>query len=123
MRFYLFLCFVFIFGGVTAQEVNADSSAENHTKIGYATYYAKRFEGHRTTSGERYRAAKYTAAHLRLPFGTRVKVTNLKNGKSVVVKVNDRGPHSRKFMIDLSRSAAKKIGILGKGYDRVKISY
>ena len=93
------------------------------TKTGYATYYAKKFEGRRTTSGAKYRGRKMTAAHLHLPFGTIVTVTNLFNGKSVEVEVNDRGPHSKKYMIDLSESAAKELGFYSKGQSKVEISY
>jgi len=98
-------------------------SANTVTKTGYATYYAKKFEGRRTTSGAKYRAKKMTAAHLRLPFGTIVTVTNLSNGKSVDVEVNDRGPHSRKYMIDLSEGAAKELGFYRLGQSKVEISY
>lgn len=99
------------------------TSAREITKTGYATYYAKKFEGRRTTSGVRYRGKKMTAAHLKLPFGTIVTVTNLENGKSVDVEVNDRGPHSRKYMIDLSEGAAKELGFYRKGQSKVEISY
>ncbi|MNT98535.1 RlpA-like protein precursor [compost metagenome] len=64
-----------------------------------------------------------TAAHLSLPFGTIVTVTNLSNGKSVDVKVNDRGPHSKKYIIDLSAGAAKKLGFYRMGHSKVEISY
>jgi rare lipoprotein A len=64
-----------------------------------------------------------TAAHLKLPFGTLVTVTNLDNGRSVVVRVNDRGPHSKSFMIDVSQAAAKELGFYGKGVANVVISY
>ncbi len=93
------------------------------SKVGYATYYAKKFEGRKTTSGVRYRGKKMTAAHLSLPFGTLVTVTNLENGKSVEVEVNDRGPHSKKYMIDLSEGAAKELGFYRKGQSHVEISY
>lgn len=89
----------------------------------YATYYAKKFEGRRTTSGVRYRGKKLTAAHLTLPFGTIVTVTNPDNGKSVDVEVNDRGPHSRKYKIDVSAAAAKALGFYGKGVAQLEISY
>lgn len=93
------------------------------TKTGFATYYAKKFEGRRTSSGAKYRAKKMTAAHLHLPFGTIVTVTNLSNGKSVEVEVNDRGPHSKKYMIDISEGAAKELGFYRMGQSRVEISY
>lgn len=90
---------------------------------GKATYYASKFHGRRTSSGEIYSNNKMTAAHLRLPFGTMVKVTNIANGRTVVVKVNDRGPHSKVFIIDLSQAAAKKLGFYSKGVTNVEITY
>lgn len=88
---------------------------------GTATYYAKRYQNRRTNSGERYDAAKLTAAHPTLPHGTRVRVINLTNEKEVVVTINDRcRPRSKPF-IDLSRSAAKQLGFLGKGKATVRI--
>jgi rare lipoprotein A len=64
-----------------------------------------------------------TAAHLKLPFGTIVKVTNLDNGRTVIVKVNDRGPHTKAFIIDVSQAAAKELGFYTKGVAKVEISY
>lgn len=90
---------------------------------GKATYYASKFHGRRTTSGEVYSNKKLTAAHLKLPFGTLVTVTNVDNGRSVEVRVNDRGPHSKVYIIDLSQAAAKEIGMYGKGVGNVEISY
>lgn len=104
-------------------EDDDDDSAEMISKSVHATYYARKFEGRKTTSGARYRRAKMTAAHLTLPFGTIVTVTNPENGRSVDVEVNDRGPHSKKYKIDLSEAAAKEIGIYGKGTALVEISY
>lgn len=89
----------------------------------YATYYAKKFEGRKTTSGVRYRGRKLTAAHLTLPFGTIVTVTNPDNGRSVDVEINDRGPHSKKFKIDVSAAAAKALGFYGKGVAQLEIAY
>ena len=89
----------------------------------FTSYYAKKFEGRKTTSGQRYRGAKFTAAHRTLPFGTMVWVKNLRTGKTVEVRVNDRGPFSKKFSLDLSLAAAKVIGIYKLGYARVEISY
>ncbi|WEK19947.1 MAG: septal ring lytic transglycosylase RlpA family protein [Candidatus Pedobacter colombiensis] len=104
------------------------ASSSNHSsklisKTVYATYYHRKFEGRKTTSGARYRKKKLTAAHMSLPLGTIVTVTNPANGESVNVEVNDRGPHSRKFKIDLSEAAARAIGIYGKGAAKVEISY
>lgn len=97
--------------------------ADSISKAGKATYYAKRFEGRKTSSGAVYHADKYTAAHKTLPFGTEVVVTNLKNGKSVKVVVNDRGPFGKGMIIDLSTIAAKEIGLHGKGVAPCKITY
>lgn len=120
IRILLFLCFA----SFAAKAQNStEKQPDTVVKTIYTSYYAKKFEGRRTTSGERYRAAKLTAAHLTLPFGTIITVRNLVNGKTVIVRVNDRGPHSRKFSLDLSQSAAKAIGIYRLGYAKVEITY
>lgn len=93
------------------------------TVKGKATYYASKFHGRRTSSGEIYSNKKMTAAHLKLPFGTIVRVTNLENGHTVEVRVNDRGPHSKVYIIDVSQAAAKELGFYGKGVANVEISY
>jgi rare lipoprotein A len=90
------------------------------TQIGRASYYANKFQGRKTANGERYSHNKYTAAHRKFKFGTKVKVTNLKTGVWVIVRINDRGPYSKKFMIDLSLIAAKKLN-LHKADDKVKM--
>lgn len=82
---------------------------------GKASYYHDKFEGRKTASGEPFRNSELTAAHKKLPFGTRVKVTNPENGKSVVVRINDRGPFSKSRVLDLSRAAFSKIGDIRKG--------
>ncbi|HIJ82386.1 MAG TPA: septal ring lytic transglycosylase RlpA family protein [Desulfuromonadales bacterium] len=86
-----------------------------------ATYYAGRFTGRRTTSGQRYDPDKLTAAHESLPFGTVVKVINPANKQEVHVTINDRTPSRSFHFIDLSRAAAKKIGLWGKGKIKVVI--
>jgi len=88
---------------------------------GTAYYYAKRYNGRRTSSGAIYNPHKLTAAHPTLPFGTRVKVENLANKRSVVVTVNDRCRKRSFEFIDLSRAAARELGFLGKGTARVRI--
>lgn len=93
------------------------------TKTGKASYYGNEFDGRKTASGEIFRQSKLTAAHKKLPFGTQVKVTNLKNGKSVTVKINDRGPFVAGRIIDLSKTAAEEIGMLKDGVAKVKIRY
>ncbi len=82
---------------------------------GKASYYADKFEGRPTASGEPYRANEYTAAHRKLPFGTMVRVTNVSNNKSVVVRINDRGPHIKGRIIDVSRSAAEELDFIDAG--------
>jgi len=90
-------------------------------EVGVASYYADRFHGRRTASGERYDRNAYTAAHRRLPFGTHVQVINLNNGNTVDVRINDRGPFVKGRVIDLSYAAAKKLGMLRKGVVKVRI--
>ena len=92
------------------------------SQTGYASWYGGKFQGRPTASGEIFDTNKLTAAHKRLPFGTWVKVTNLTNGKSVVVRINDRGPFVKGRIIDLSRAAAEQIEMLGSGVAKVGIS-
>lgn len=91
------------------------------TQKGKATFYSKRSTGSRTASGERLHHDSLTCAHRTYPFGTLLRVTNLDNNKSVVVKVTDRGPFSRGRIIDLSWRAAKELDILSKGVSMVKV--
>ena len=88
---------------------------------GTASFYAHHFHGHKTASGEIYDENELTAAHRTLPFGTQVRVTNLKNDRSVVVTVNDRGPHNRHRVIDFSRHAADLLGFVSAGTTRVRL--
>jgi len=90
-------------------------------EVGVASYYADRFHGRQTASGERYDRNAYTAAHRRLPFGTHVRVINLKSGHSVDVRINDRGPFVKGRVIDVSYVAAKKLGMLRKGVIKVRV--
>jgi len=92
-----------------------------YVQEGKASFYADKFEGRTTASGERYSHAKSTCAHLSLPFGTLVKVTQISSGESVVVRVNDRGPFVPNRIIDLSRSAAEKLGFISEGVTDVRI--
>ncbi|MEO0205275.1 MAG: septal ring lytic transglycosylase RlpA family protein [candidate division WOR-3 bacterium] len=88
---------------------------------GLASYYGDEFNGKKTASGEVYNKWDYTCAHRTLNFGTRVKVTNLENRKTVIVRVNDRGPFAKGRIIDLSYAAAKEIDMIEKGVVRVKV--
>lgn len=90
-------------------------------QVGTASWYGSYFEGKETASGEPYNMYDLTAAHMSLPLGTFVKVTNLRNGKSVVVRVNDRGPVVDGRIIDLSYSAAQVIGMKNRGIQRVRL--
>ena len=80
---------------------------------GVASWYGPGFHGKRTASGERFNTGSFTAAHRSLPFGTRVRVTNVRNGQSVVVRINDRGPYVAGRIIDLSKASARAIGMGG----------
>lgn len=95
----------------TSQNVKKSRIVEK----GKASWYGKKFNGRKTASGEVFNSRKLTAAHKTLPFGTMVKVKNVSNNKTVVVKINDRGPHSKNRIIDLSEAAAAKIGIIRAG--------
>lgn len=96
-------------------------SATHYEAQGIASWYGKKFNKHRTSSGERYNLLAMTAAHKTLPIPTYVQVTNLKNNRKVIVKVNDRGPFAPNRLIDLSYVAAKKLGMIGHGTTYVKI--
>ena len=91
------------------------------TMTGNASWYGRGFQHRRTTSGERYNMYAMTAAHRTLPLNTRVQVTNLKNGRTVVVRINDRGPFVRHRVIDLSYAAAKQLQMVGRGVAPVSI--
>ena len=88
---------------------------------GEASYYADSLAGNKTASGEPYDKDALTAAHRSLPFGTKVKVTYLKTGKSVEVVINDRGPHAKGRIIDLSGAAARAVGLVEDGHGKVKL--
>jgi rare lipoprotein A len=95
---------------------------EQQLGSGMASFYASGFGGKRTASGEPYRADLLTAAHRTAAFGSRIRVTNLANDKSVVVRVNDRGPWSHSRIIDISREAAQQIGMIERGTARVRLT-
>ena len=112
--------------------VHAQSAADSIRRVnkkmpvalidtGVASYYHSKFQGRITASGELYDEEKMTAAHNRLPMGTRIKVTNLRNMRSIIVRVNDRLNHRNKRLVDLSRAAASKLGYIGRGITRVKV--
>lgn len=111
MRIVIFLFVsVCIFSGAFAQ-----------IQTGKASFYADKFEGKPTASGQKYHHNRLTAAHKTLPFGTRVRVTNLANSATVEVVINDRGPYVENRVIDLSRSAAEKLGFVNQGLADVRL--
>ena len=98
------------------------STSDGRSDTGKASYYADSLQGRKTASGERYNRNKLTAAHRKLPFGTRVRVTNLKNNRSVVVRINDRGPFVRGRIIDLSHQAARELDMVRTGVASVRVT-
>ncbi|MDA9558317.1 septal ring lytic transglycosylase RlpA family protein [Vibrio sp.] len=108
---------------VACSSVKGKTSAEllGWTDDGGASFYGKRYHGRTTASGEKFNMWAMTAAHKELPFGTRVRVTNLDNGKSIIVKINDRGPFIRGRIIDLSRGSFAKIASISNGVVDVEI--
>ena len=105
----------------TVASSRQSAQPKNNRKQGMASWYGNGFSGRRTANGETFNPGQLTAAHRTLPFGTKVRVTNLRNGRSVVVRINDRGPHARGRVIDLSTGAARLIGVLQSGLAPVAI--
>ncbi|WP_127142592.1 septal ring lytic transglycosylase RlpA family protein [Pelagibacterium montanilacus] len=99
----------------------AQETAVVQTLSGVASWYGGKFHGRTTANGETYNMHAMTAAHKTLPFGTQVVVTNQNNGRSVVVRINDRGPYAGGRIIDLSREAANQIGMINAGTASVKV--
>ena len=106
----------------TAEEPVADVEQATEIDGGMASYYGDELAGNRTASGERFDPDQLTGAHRSLPFGSKVRVTNVANGDSVVVRINDRGPFSRSRVIDISHAAARQIGMHRSGTARVKLA-
>lgn len=115
-----------LFAGACAQQKAPTSSPESiarhRTETGQASWYGKAHQGERTASGERFDMHALTAAHRTLPFGTIVRVKHLKSGKSVNVRINDRGPFRSGRIIDLSYEAARRLGIVSRGTARVELT-
>ena len=121
----LFICLYLLPQIVLSQpkEQGAKKITQKTSKVlyGIASFYANKFDGRKTANGEIFSQKKFTAACNVLPLGTWVKVTNLRNGKSVVLKTNDRLHPSMKRILDLSRAAAQKLGYINSGLTRVKV--
>jgi rare lipoprotein A len=120
----LLLCvsMVLVLAGCGATSQRAVTPRVGNQEEGLASWYGGKFHGRKTASGERFDQNALTAAHRTMPFGTKLRVTNRKNGRSVKVRVNDRGPFSsRRRVIDLSKAAAQAIGMTNDGIVPVKI--
>ena len=113
---------LFAFEALADGAARVNSQNAHFSQVGRATYYHKSLHGHRTASGERFNAQAMTAAHRRLKLGSYVRVTNLRNQRSVVVRINDRLPPRSRAIIDLSPKAARQLGMLHVGVARVKLA-
>ena len=108
-------------GKQTSQEKRTPAAKPNRKEVGEASWYGPGFHGKETANGETFNQNKMTAAHPSLPLGTKAEVTNLENGKKVEVRINDRGPYAEGRVIDVSRGAAKRLGMEEEGTTKVKI--
>ncbi len=102
-------------------DINSEYQLTDEKFTGYASYYNSKFNGRKTASGEFYNEDEFTAAHRTLPFGTKLLVRNLNNNKTVVVRVNDRGPFVKGRILDLSLAAAKELGMISSGVVEVEV--
>lgn len=107
--------------GMSATRAGAEDEPGPYVKIGRASWYGHEFAARRTASGARFNPSSLTGAHRTLPLGARVRVTNLHNGRSVLITINDRGPFRAQRDIDLSLGAARAIGMVERGIARVRI--
>ena len=117
----LLALFALLVGCASQRADSPQIASGGYRAEGKASYYGARHHGHKTASGERFDQNALTAAHRSLPFGSRVRVTNLRNDKSVVVRINDRGPYARGRLIDLSQKAAEQINMLRAGVVPVRV--
>jgi rare lipoprotein A len=110
--------------GGHAKTTHVKTKQMQTTQVGLASWYGRPHQGRTTASGERFSRQQLTAAHRSLPLGTKVKVTNLRTKQQVVVKINDRGPYAggKRRIIDLSEAAAKRVGLLERGTERVEVA-
>jgi rare lipoprotein A len=106
---------------LSRETLRASREKPGYHAVGIASWYGRRYHGRRTASGEIFDMTSATAAHPTLPFGTRVRVTNVVNGRSVVLRINDRGPFVRHRIIDVSRRAAELLGFVHDGTARVRV--
>lgn len=121
---YLITALIFfqpLFAQTTTPSTKKTDNAKTKIQYGVASFYSNKFNGRKTANGEVFNQQKLTAAHNSLPLGTYVRVTNLRNGRTVIVKINDRLHHRNKRVIDLTRAAATKLGFVKSGLTRVKL--
>jgi rare lipoprotein A len=120
---YVLLAIALLFAacGSSSKTPKKRTASASSQMSGKATWYGGKHHGGPTASGERFNKNAMTAAHKTLPFGTRVRVTNLKNGKSVIVRINDRGPYAAGRVIDLSEAAAREIDMIDAGVAPVSL--
>lgn len=104
-----------------AKARGVDDAGPGFRQVGLASWYGPGFHGRLTASGDRFDQNDLTAAHRKLPLGSEVKVTNLENGRSIVVEINDRGPYVAGRVIDLSKAAARRLGIIEEGLAKVRV--
>lgn len=121
LKYLIILLLPVVMIGCSSIKSKSPTDLIGYTQSGKASFYADKFESRKTASGELYRQSLKTVAHKSLPFGTQLKVTNRANGKSVVVRVNDRGPFVAGRIIDLSKSAFSVIGHTSSGLIPVQI--
>jgi rare lipoprotein A len=121
VRVLVCLGLVAVLAGCGSNPPPLTSVPDGWSEEGEASWYGPGFHGKRTASGEVYNMEAMTAAHRRLPFGTRVRVRNLDNGRVTEVRINDRGPFAHGRILDLSRAAARELGVLGPGVARVRL--
>jgi rare lipoprotein A len=117
----IFCFFLAAVAGFGQSPPNPRSAKPAKIQYGTASYYADKFEGRQTATGEIFTQQKMTAAHNTLPLGTWIRVTNLSNKKTVVVRINDRLHPKNPRLVDLSKTAAKKLGYIGEGLTRVRV--
>jgi rare lipoprotein A len=118
-RYFVFV--VFAIAAFTAHADGLSSDKSSFAQVGRATYYHKSLHGFRTANGERFDTQAMTAAHRRLKFNTYVRVTNLRNQRSVIVRINDRLPPRSRAIIDLTHRAARQLGMFHRGVSKVKL--
>jgi len=112
---------VAVSAGCAGSRAVLDEAPPGGAEVGVASFYADRLHGRPTASGAPYHRDALTCAHRRWPFGTRLRVTELEGGRTVVVTVTDRGPHVAGRVVDLSAAAARELGMLGRGLARVRV--